>query len=360
MKIMDILNNPVPGFPRTTSESSNELPTMPRTSPSSNPSSPTGIQGGWNVNRDSLDASPSASTRTTNAGLSLPLSATAPLPRGSLFASQVPRGDSVLDSSTWVDNSTPSPSDMAKGLRYGVPRNSDPIANGKEEAPRFISQSSASLFAPTPFRPSQGTAIKKFIETYDLADEAQTAFPGPSQTREISTIASRNGPTTPEAYQSGPPTSSEAITTTAAPLQSTAPGFERDHRYHHHHHYHQQQLPATYSPQTRPQSQSRRPDLPPRDPASFGRLFPVSPGGGYRVMTAPDGLGVDGLMTLPANAPMKPGWLSYIGVQDVDGTADRIRQAGGHVDMEPADIPGIGSFAFVADPEGTPFLHSGL
>ena len=77
--------------------------------------------------------------------------------------------------------------------------------------------------------------------------------------------------------------------------------------------------------------------------------------GGYRVLTAPDGLGVGGLMTLPANAPMKPGWLSYIGVQDVDGTADRIRQAGGRVDLAPTDIPGIGRFAFIADPQGMPF-----
>ena len=77
--------------------------------------------------------------------------------------------------------------------------------------------------------------------------------------------------------------------------------------------------------------------------------------GDYRILTAPDVLGVGGLMTLPDGVPMKPGWFGYIGVQDVDGTAARIRQLGGSVRMEPQDIPGVGRFAFVADPQGMGF-----
>ena len=77
--------------------------------------------------------------------------------------------------------------------------------------------------------------------------------------------------------------------------------------------------------------------------------------GDYRMLTAPDGLGVGGLMTLPEGAPMEPGWFAYFGVRDVDGTADRIRQLGGSVHMEPQDIPGVGRFAFVADPQGMSF-----
>ncbi len=76
---------------------------------------------------------------------------------------------------------------------------------------------------------------------------------------------------------------------------------------------------------------------------------------GYRILTAPDGQGVGGLMVLPADAPMKAGWFSYIGVRDVDGTADKIRQLGGGVHMGPMDIPGVGRFAFVTDPQGMPF-----
>ncbi len=77
--------------------------------------------------------------------------------------------------------------------------------------------------------------------------------------------------------------------------------------------------------------------------------------GDYRILTAPGGLGVGGLMTLPDGAPMKPGWFVYIGVQDVDGTAERIRHLGGSVHMEPQDLPGVGRFAFVADPQGMSF-----
>jgi predicted enzyme related to lactoylglutathione lyase len=75
----------------------------------------------------------------------------------------------------------------------------------------------------------------------------------------------------------------------------------------------------------------------------------------YRILTAPDGLGVGGLTMLPEGAPMKPGWYAYIGVQDVDGTAEEIKRLGGSVDMGPQDIPGVGRFAMVADPQGMRF-----
>ena len=77
--------------------------------------------------------------------------------------------------------------------------------------------------------------------------------------------------------------------------------------------------------------------------------------GDYRILTAPDGQGVGGLMTLPDGAPMKPGWLCYIGVQDVDSMAEKIKSLGGSVHMGPQDIPGVGRFAMVADPQGMVF-----
>ena len=77
--------------------------------------------------------------------------------------------------------------------------------------------------------------------------------------------------------------------------------------------------------------------------------------GDYRVLTAPDGQGVGGIMPLPGGAPMEPGWFSYIGVQDVDGAAETIRSLGGSVHLAPQDIPGVGRFAFVADPQGMNF-----
>lgn len=65
--------------------------------------------------------------------------------------------------------------------------------------------------------------------------------------------------------------------------------------------------------------------------------------------------GIGGCMKLPEGAPMPPMWLGYIGVDDVDECVAGIRAAGGQVHMEPQDIPGVGRFAFVADPQGVSF-----
>ncbi|MGO4525924.1 VOC family protein [Microvirga sp. 2MCAF35] len=67
---------------------------------------------------------------------------------------------------------------------------------------------------------------------------------------------------------------------------------------------------------------------------------------------------VGGLMPLPVNAEragMRPTWLGYVAVDDVDATAEAIVQAGGAQHMPPTDIPGIGRFAMLADPQGVTF-----
>jgi hypothetical protein len=67
---------------------------------------------------------------------------------------------------------------------------------------------------------------------------------------------------------------------------------------------------------------------------------------------------VAGLMTLPkdaCDAGAKPGWTGYVGVDDVDATAARVTKAGGAMHMPPTDIPNVGRFAMVADPQGTVF-----
>lgn len=77
----------------------------------------------------------------------------------------------------------------------------------------------------------------------------------------------------------------------------------------------------------------------------------------YSLLSA-GGTDVAGLMKLPADAAahgMRPTWLGYVGVDDVDETAKRIARAGGAIHMPPADIPGVGRFAMVADPQGLPF-----
>jgi hypothetical protein len=51
----------------------------------------------------------------------------------------------------------------------------------------------------------------------------------------------------------------------------------------------------------------------------------------------------------------KARWLFYLGVDDVDTTADAIRAHGGVVHMGPLELPGVGRMAFVADPQGNSF-----
>ena len=73
---------------------------------------------------------------------------------------------------------------------------------------------------------------------------------------------------------------------------------------------------------------------------------------------------VGGIMTLPAEAKAagaRPGWCSYIAVPDVDAHAARMLQVGGTVHVPATDIPGVGRFAMVADPQGAVFaLFKGL
>jgi len=82
------------------------------------------------------------------------------------------------------------------------------------------------------------------------------------------------------------------------------------------------------------------------------------PGSDYTILSA-GGVGVGGLMALPAQAcamGVPPCWSGYIGVDDVDAYVTRVTAAGGKLLREPADIPGVGRFAVVADPYGAGFL----
>ncbi len=89
----------------------------------------------------------------------------------------------------------------------------------------------------------------------------------------------------------------------------------------------------------------------------MGWTFARLPGGmdrDYRTVTASDGAGVGGVMAA-GGAPFAPIWTVYFGVADVDRVAARVTQLGGAIHMEPQDIPGVGRFAFVADPQGAMF-----
>jgi hypothetical protein len=65
-----------------------------------------------------------------------------------------------------------------------------------------------------------------------------------------------------------------------------------------------------------------------------------------------------GLMAQPDSARQSgapPSWLIYIGTPDVDATAAAAEHLGGKVLKAPADIPGVGRFAVLADPQGAAF-----
>jgi len=68
---------------------------------------------------------------------------------------------------------------------------------------------------------------------------------------------------------------------------------------------------------------------------------------------------VGGLMPIPEDARkmgVRPAWMGYIGVDDVDAYAARVKAAGGAVHRAPQDIPGVGRFAVVGDPTGAGFI----
>lgn len=62
---------------------------------------------------------------------------------------------------------------------------------------------------------------------------------------------------------------------------------------------------------------------------------------------------VAGIMAVQKEAAgMPPAWGSYVTVDDVDARAARIESLGGKVLVAPRDIPNVGRFAVIADPQG--------
>lgn len=75
----------------------------------------------------------------------------------------------------------------------------------------------------------------------------------------------------------------------------------------------------------------------------------------YRIFSG-QGADVAGFMAPPSGLKgMRPGWIGYIAVDDVDAAVTRITAAGGAVHMPAMDVEGVGRMAMVADPQGVPF-----
>src|SRR6185369_4430929 len=67
---------------------------------------------------------------------------------------------------------------------------------------------------------------------------------------------------------------------------------------------------------------------------------------------------VGGLMAMPEEmkAHAGPHWQGFIGVDNVDAVAERIKKAGGKICKEPEDIPNVVRFAVAIDPYGAKFM----
>ena len=77
----------------------------------------------------------------------------------------------------------------------------------------------------------------------------------------------------------------------------------------------------------------------------------------YTLLSAGEDM-VGGILPMPEAvraAGGRPFWIGYIAAPDVDDYAARAVAAGGAVHHAPADIPGVGRFAVVADPHGAGF-----
>jgi len=85
----------------------------------------------------------------------------------------------------------------------------------------------------------------------------------------------------------------------------------------------------------------------------WGTQDASTPSQGYTLFTI-GRASASGLMDLPQEARKMgatPRWIGYVGVNDVDATADRIKRLGGAVHVPPTDIPDISRFSVVADPQ---------
>ena len=62
---------------------------------------------------------------------------------------------------------------------------------------------------------------------------------------------------------------------------------------------------------------------------------------------------IGGIMAIPEQAAsMPPTWGAYVNVMDVDALLVRVEKLGGKICVPPMDIPDVGRFAVIQDPQG--------
>lgn len=95
-----------------------------------------------------------------------------------------------------------------------------------------------------------------------------------------------------------------------------------------------------------------------RDPESMQQFY--SGLFGWKAKVSPEytewslgGQAIGGMMKAGEGMPLH--WFAYFQVDDCDATVAQARSMGAQVYVEPNDIPGVGRFAIVADPQGAVF-----
>ena len=79
-----------------------------------------------------------------------------------------------------------------------------------------------------------------------------------------------------------------------------------------------------------------------------------APGMTYSVISA-GGAQIGGIMAKPPENQAPTRWCGYITVNDVDAIAARAKSFGATVLVPPHDIPGVGRFTCLQDPQGAVF-----
>jgi uncharacterized protein len=89
------------------------------------------------------------------------------------------------------------------------------------------------------------------------------------------------------------------------------------------------------------------------DVLGWGTQDVPASGPAYTLFTA-GGAAVSGLMELPKEATtsgLRPSWLGYVCVDDVNAAANRIEELGGAVHVPPTEIPNVSRFSIAVDPQ---------
>jgi len=81
----------------------------------------------------------------------------------------------------------------------------------------------------------------------------------------------------------------------------------------------------------------------------------MGPSGTYRLIIA-NGREQGGIFQMRTGDNIPSHWCGYVSVPDVDGAAKVAESKGGKLVFGPADIPDVGRFAYLLDPEGAAFV----